>query len=194
MIGWIIGIGIIVVLVFFIIFLYNSVIRLRNQVKNAWAQIDVQLKRRNDLIPNLVETVKGYMKHEKETLENITKARSAVMSAEGVEDTAQASNMLSSTLKSLFAVSENYPDLKANQNFIQLQTSLNEIEEQISAARRAYNASVTDYNNAIEMFPTNIAASIMGYERKDYFEIGEGERHNVDVNINPQMGTEGKRN
>ena len=115
---------VVVVLVLFVILLYNSLIRLRNQVKNSWAQIDVQLKRRNDLIPNLVETVKGYMKHEKEVLENVTKARAAMMSAKGVENQAKASNMLSNTLKSLFAVSENYPQLKANENFLQLQQEL----------------------------------------------------------------------
>src|SRR3989344_3837296 len=119
----IIGI-VVVVIVLFIILLYNSLIRLRNQVKNAWAQIDVQLKRRNDLIPNLVETVKGYMKHEKDVLENVTKARSAIMSAKTMESKAKASNMLSDTLKSLFAVSENYPQLKANENFMQLQEEI----------------------------------------------------------------------
>ncbi len=180
MIGWIIGI-IAVVVVLFIILMYNSLIRLRNQVKNSWAQIDVQLKRRNDLIPNLVSTVKGYMKHEKTTLENITKARSAVLAAQSVEDTAKASNMLSQTLKSLFAVSENYPDLKANQNFLQLQEELTGTENKIAYARQHYNDIVMLFNTKIETFPNNMFAGMFHFTEEKQFEAAEEERKNVKV-------------
>jgi len=179
--GWVLGIGIPVILVFFVIILYNSLIRLRNQVKNSWAQIDVQLKRRNDLIPNLVETVKGYMKHEKGVLENVTKARAAVMSAEGVEDTAQASNMLSSTLKSLFAVSENYPDLKANQNFMQLQEEITGTENKIAYSRQHYNDMVMTFNTKIQTFPNNVFANMLKFTEEKQFEATEEERKNVEV-------------
>ncbi|MFV2041109.1 MAG: LemA family protein, partial [Candidatus Hydrothermarchaeales archaeon] len=135
---------------------YNSLIRLRNRVENAWAQIEVQLKRRNDLIPNLVETVKGYAKHEKGVFENVTKARAAVMSAGGVPEKAEASNFLSSTLKSLFAVAENYPELKANQNFIGLQDELSKTEDKIAYARQFYNDITTRYNIRIQTVPSNI--------------------------------------
>jgi len=164
-IGIIIGV-ILGVIVLFIILLYNSLIRLKNQVKNSWAQIDVQLKRRNDLIPNLVETVKGYMKHEKSVLENVTKARAAMMNAEGVEDTAQASNMLSGTLKSLFAVSENYPDLKANQNFMQLQEEITGTENKIAYARQHYNDIVMIFNTKIQTFPNNVFAKQLNFQKK----------------------------
>ena len=171
MIGWIIGI-VAVVIVLSVILLYNSLIRLRNQVKNSWAQIDVQLKRRNDLIPNLVNTVKGYMKHEKTTLENITKARSAILAAEGnIEETAKASNMLSSTLKSLFAVSENYPDLKANQNFMQLQEELTGTENKIAYARQHYNDVVMMFNTKIQSFPNNLFANMLNFKEEKMFEI-----------------------
>ncbi len=180
MIGWIIGI-IVVVVVLFIILMYNSLIRLRNQVKNSWAQIDVQLKRRNDLIPNLVSTVKGYMKHEKTTLENITKARSAILAAQTVEDTAKASNMLSQTLKSLFAVSENYPDLKANQNFLQLQEELTGTENKIAYSRQHYNDIVMMFNTKIETFPNNMFAGMFHFTEEKQFEAEEEERKNVKV-------------
>jgi len=181
MIGWIIGIGAIVVIAGFIILLYNSLIRLRNQVKNSWAQIDVQLKRRNDLIPNLVETVKGYTKHERESLENITKARSAIMSAQGVEETAKASNMLSDTLKSLFAVAENYPDLKANQNFMQLQEEITGTENKIAYARQHYNDIVMMFNTKIQTFPNNVFANMLNFKDEKQFEATEEERKNVKV-------------
>jgi len=169
------------VILLFVILLYNSLIRLKNQVKNSWAQIDVQLKRRNDLIPNLVETVKGYMKHEKTVLENITKARSAIMDAKGVEDTAKASNMLSSTLKSLFAVSENYPDLKANQNFMQLQEEITGTENKISYARQHYNDIVMLFNTKIQTFPNNVFANMLSFSQEKQFEATEAERKNVEV-------------
>lgn len=179
--SWII-VGIVVaVIIFFIVILYNSLIRLKNQVKNSWAQIDVQLKRRNDLIPNLIETVKGYMKHEKETLENITKARSAMMDAKGVEDKAQASNQMTQTLKSLFAVSENYPDLKANQNFMQLQEEITGTENKISYSRQHYNDIVMVFNTKIQTFPYNMFASMLNFKDEKMFEATAEERKNVKV-------------
>jgi len=173
---WIlIGVSVFLFLMFMIS--YNSFIRLRNQVKNAWAQIDVQLKRRTDLIPNLINTVKGYAKHEKDVLENVTKARSAIMSAEGdVKASAKGENMLSGALKSLFAVSENYPDLKANQNFMQLQEELAGTENKVASTRQYYNDSVMEYNTKRESFPSNIIASLFNFKKEDLFEIEESER------------------
>ncbi|MBT3408652.1 LemA family protein [Candidatus Woesearchaeota archaeon] len=180
--GLIIGIVVAVLSVGFIILLYNSLIRLKNQVKNSWGQIDVQLKRRNDLIPNLVNTVKGYMKHEKTTLENITKARSAIMAAEGnVEKTAEASNMLSDTLKSLFAVTENYPDLKANQSFLQLQEEITGTENKIAYSRQHYNDVVMIFNTKIQTFPNNVFANMLKFTEEKQFEATEAERKNVEV-------------
>lgn len=164
-----------------VIALYNSLIRLRNQVKNAFAQIDVQLKRRNDLIPNLVNTVKGYIAHEKSVLENVTKARSAMMSANSIDGKADASNMLSSTLKSLFAVSENYPDLKANQNFIQLQEEITGTENKISYSRQHYNDIVMVFNTKIEVFPNNLFAKTLGFKKESSFKASEAEKKNVEV-------------
>lgn len=169
------------VILLFVILLYNGLIRLRNQVKNSWAQIDVQLKRRNDLIPNLVESVKGYMKHEKNVLENITKARSAVLGAKTVEDKAKASNMLSQTLKSLFAVSENYPQLKANENFIQLQEEITGTENKISYARQHYNDIIMVFNTKIQVFPNNIFAGMLNFGQEASFEATEAEKKNVKV-------------
>ncbi|MBN1170322.1 LemA family protein [Candidatus Micrarchaeota archaeon] len=164
----------------YVVMTYNHLIQLRNRVENAWAQIDVQLKRRYDLIPNLMETVKGYMKHEKETLENITKYRAQLVTG-SVEEKAQANNMLSQTLKSLFAVSENYPKLLANENFKMLQEELAGTENKISYIRTAYNDSVLSYDNAIEMFPSNILANIFGFKSKAYFEAPEEEKKPVKV-------------
>jgi LemA protein len=166
----------IIILGFFLVIIYNNLIKQRNRVENAWAQIDVQLKRRSDLIPNLLETVKGYAKHEKTLFENITKARTAVMSANSVNETAEASNYLSSTLKSLFAVAENYPDLKANQNFLQLQRDLLETEDKIAYARQFYNDTVMKYNISIQTIPTNIIASLTGFQKKELFETSQAER------------------
>ena len=168
-------------LVLFVILLYNSLIRLRNQVKNSWAQIDVQLKRRTDLIPNLVETVKGYMKHEKSVLENVTKARAAMTKATTIEGKAKASNMLSNTLKSLFAVSENYPQLKANENFMQLQEELTGTENKIAYARQHYNDIVMVFNTKIETFPNNVFAKQLNFKKEASFEATEEERKNVKV-------------
>lgn len=169
------------VIVLLLILLYNKLIRLRNQVKNSFAQIDVQLKRRNDLIPNLVETVKGYMKHEKETLENVTKARTAVMNAKSTKGKAEASNALSGTLKSLFAVSEGYPDLKANQNFLQLQEEITGTENKISYARQHYNDIVMVFNTKIQVFPNNVLAGMLGFKEEESFEATAAERENVKV-------------
>jgi LemA protein len=167
---------VLIILGFFLVIIYNNLIKQRNRVENAWAQIDVQLKRRSDLIPNLLETVKGYAKHEKTLFENITKARTAVMSANGVNETAEASNYLSSTLKSLFAVAENYPDLKANQNFLQLQRDLLETEDKIAYVRQFYNDTVMKYNISIQTIPTNIIASLTGFQKKELFETSQAER------------------
>lgn len=177
----IIGIVLVALILLSLILIYNSLIRLRNQVRNSWAQIDVQLKRRNDLIPNLVESVKGYMKHEKSVLENITKARSAIMKAETTEKKAKASNMLSDTLKSLFAVAENYPKLRANENFIQLQEELTGTENKISYARQHYNDMVMVLNTRIETFPTNIFANMMKFVKEPLFEASAEEKKNVKV-------------
>ena len=179
------GIGIVI----FIITTYNSLVKLRNRIENAWAQIDVQLKRRYDLIPNLVETVKGYTKHEKETLTQITKYRAQLVTG-SVEDRAKANNMLTDALKSLFAVAENYPNLKANENFKMLQEELAGTENKISYVRTAYNDSVLAYDNKIEMFPSNLVASMLGFKPKPYFEAPEAEREAVKVSFEEKPAPE----
>ncbi len=180
--GMILGIGTVVIIAILIL-IYNSLIRLRNQVDNSWAQIDVQLKRRSNLIPNLVEAVKGYMKHEKSTLENVTKARTSMMNATGVKESADASNMLSDALKSLFAVSENYPDLKASQNFIQLQEEISGTENKIAYARQHYNDMVMVFNTKIQTIPNNIIAGTFNFKEKELFEANEEEKKNVKVSF-----------
>ena len=176
--------GIVVIAVLWLIAVFNSLIRLRNQTDEAWADIDVQLKRRYDLIPNLIETVKGYAKHERELFEKVTQARGAAMGAQSVADKGNAENMLSSTLKSLFAVAENYPDLKANQNFAKLQDELSDTENKVQAARRFYNGNVRDFNTKIQVFPNNMIAGSMGFKPYEFFEIAEaGEREPVKVNF-----------
>ena len=171
------------VLVVFGIGVYNSLIVLKNKVDEGWSDIDTQLKRRYDLIPNMVETVKGYAKHEKSTFEAVTKARAAAMQAGTPDAKAKAENMLSSTLKSLFAIAENYPELKANENFMKLQETLSEIEEHIQMSRRYYNGTVRDFNTKLQVFPNNIFAGILGFKKRDFFEIGENERKNVKVSF-----------
>jgi LemA protein len=167
---------VVVVLVVIVIMMFNSLVRLRNQMKNAWAQIDVQLKRRHDLIPNLMETVKGYMHHERETLEAVTKARQqAVNISESVAEQAKKENMLSQTLRSLFAVAENYPDLKANQNFLALQEELASTENKISFARQFYNDSVMTFNNKTQMFPSNVIAGMFAFKAGEFFEVEAAE-------------------
>jgi len=166
-------IAITVVIIFWLIGVYNSLIKLRNQTDEAWSDIDVQLKRRYDLIPNLIETVKGYAKHESELFENVTKARSNAINAQGTEEQGKAENMLSGTLKSLFAIAENYPELKANQNFIKLQDELTDTENKIQAARRFYNGNVRDFNTKIQVFPNNMFVSMMGFKAYEFFELEE---------------------
>lgn len=174
--------GIVVLLVLIAVALYNGLIRSRNHVDNAWAQIDVQLKRRHDLIPNLVETVKGYAAHEKSTFDAVISARSAAMQTGGtVQQTAANENMLSGALKSLFALSEAYPDLKANQNFLALQEELTSTEDRLSYARQFYNDQVRSYNTKIQSVPTNIVAGIGGFTEREYFEIDEADKGNVEV-------------
>jgi LemA protein len=164
------------IVAFVAIALYNRLIVLRNRVDAAWAQIDVQLKKRNDLVPNLVETVKGYVAHERGTLETITKARAQMASAGTVKEQAEASDALSGALKSLFAVAEAYPDLKANQNFLMLQEELSGIESKIAYARQFYNDSVLEFNASIESFPANLLAGAMSYRPKEYFHTPEAEK------------------
>jgi LemA protein len=174
---------ILAVIVLFVIFLFNSLIRLRNQVKNAWAQIDVQLKRRIDLIPNLVETVKGYAKHERGVFKEVTEARTAMMNATTLPAKAKASNALSDTLKSLFAVAENYPQLKANENFLQLQEELSGTESKIAYARQFYNDIVMRFNNKIQTFPNNMFAKMLGFAAEQSFEATAEERKAVKVSF-----------
>lgn len=181
--GWII-LGVVVLVAFFAVGVYNGLIQLKNKVDEAWADIETQLKRRYDLIPNIVETVKGYAGHEKSTLENVTKARNMAMSAGTMADKAQAENALTGTLKSLFALAENYPDLKANQNFMDLQQTLKDIEEHLQLSRRYYNATVRDFNTKVELFPNNIFAGIFNFKRRDFFQVdSEEERKNVKVSF-----------
>ena len=171
---------VVVILVLFvvgtIIHMYNNLVGLRNRVKNSYAQIDVQLKRRNDLIPNLVETVKGYAAHEKGVLEEVTKARTGVMNANGIKETSEADNQLTGALKTLFAVAENYPDLKANSNFQQLQTELSETEDKISYSRQFYNDVVLKYNNACQQFPSSMLAKLFGFKPEEFFQAPEAEK------------------
>lgn len=162
-------------------YMYNSFVVKRNKVRNGWAQIDVQLKKRYDLVPNLVESVKGYAKHEKGVFEEVTKARSAVMNAKTPHDVAEANNMLTGALKSLFAVAENYPKLRANENFLELQKELSAIEGKIAYARQFYNDTVYSYNNAIQMFPGNIFAGIFGFKEQEFFEAEGEEKKAVKV-------------
>jgi len=174
-------IGVVVLLVLYVVVTYNGLVRLRNRIQNAWAQIDVQLKRRYDLIPNLVETVKGYATHEKGTFEAVTQARANAISAQGPAAQAQAENMISGALKSLFAVSEAYPDLKANQNFLSLQEELSGTEGRISYARQFYNDSVLRLNTKIQSFPSNILAGMFGFKEHEYFEADDTSRGPVSV-------------
>lgn len=170
---------VLIIIIFFvaitIIHLYNNLVNLRNRVKNSYSQIEVQLKRRNDLIPNLVETVKGYASHEKELFENVTKARSNIINASNIQETSTADSQLTGALKSLFAVAENYPELKANSNFQQLQTELTETEDKISYARQFYNDVVLKYNNACQQFPSNLFASIFHFHEAEFFNAPESE-------------------
>ena len=175
---WILIIIVVVVVIFLLIYwgFYNRIIRLENRIDNSWAQIDVQLKRRADLIPNLMETVKGYMKHERETLESVTNARSALLKAKTPQENVDADNMLTGALKTLFAVAENYPDLKANQNFLNLQDELAHTENKIAYSRQHFNDSVLAFNNTIETFPGNVFARRMGRKERQMLQIPEADR------------------
>src|SRR3989475_1411032 len=170
--GWIV-LGVIIAALLFLIGTYNGLVRLRNRIENAWAQIDVQLRRRYDLIPNLVETVKGYAAHERGTFEAVTQARANAIGAQGVAQQAQAENQITSALKSLFAVSEHYPDLKANQNFLALQEELTSTEGRIAYARQFYNETVRSYNTRIQSFPTNLLAGGFRFGGREYFEADD---------------------
>ncbi len=168
---FLIALGVLALIAVWFIGIYNGLVKLRQLVKNAWSQIDVQLKRRYDLIPNLVETVKGYAKHEKDTLEAVINARNAAVSASGVAQQAQAENMLTGALRQLFALSESYPDLKANTNFLALQEELATTENKIAFARQHYNDSVATYNTKVQSFPATMVAGMFGFKEEDYFEI-----------------------
>lgn len=178
---WII-IAIIAVVVLLLIWIYNSLIRLRMRVNNAWSQIDVQLKRRYDLIPNLVSAVKGYMKHEKGVLEEVTKARTSLMSG-SMKDKARADNQITDALKTIFAVAENYPQLKANENFMQLQEELSGTESKVAYARQFYNDSVMQYNESLQVFPKSIFAKLFNFEAREFFEADKKERDTVKVDF-----------
>ncbi|MBU2473103.1 LemA family protein [Patescibacteria group bacterium] len=177
---WIIII-IIAVIALWLMAVYNGLIKLKNRTDEAWSDIDVQLKRRYDLIPNLISTVKGYAQHEKGLFEKVTQARTAAMGAQGPVDKSQAEDMLSGTLKSLFAVAENYPDLKANENFLELQRELSDTENKIQASRRFYNGNVRDFNIKIEVFPNNLVAGMLNFIKRDFFEIEGEEKEPVEV-------------
>lgn len=179
-----IAIGAAVIIVLYVVATYNGFITLRTRIEEALSGIDVQLKRRADLIPNLVETVKGYAKHEKELFENVTEARSALMSAKSPHEKAAADDMLTGALKSLFAVAENYPDLKANTNFQDLQRQLEDTEDKVAYSRQFYNSNVMDYNAKIQMFPGNLIAGIFNFKAYEFFKADEADRENVKVSFN----------
>lgn len=164
-----------------LLFTYNSLVTLRNRVREAWSQIDIQLKRRSSLIPNLVEAVKGYAKHEKEVFENVTKARSALMGAKDPGAKAAANDMLTGALKSLFAVAEAYPNLRASENFKQLQDEVSDTETKVAASRQFYNSNVLDLNNNIETFPTALVASMFGFQKEEFFKASEEDKKDIQV-------------
>jgi LemA protein len=169
------------VIVVWLIMIFNRLITLKNRTQEAFSDIDVQLKRRHDLIPNLIETVKGYATHEKELFEKVTQARANAINAQTVQEKGQTENMLTDALKSVFAVAENYPDLKASQNFLQLQTELADTEDKIQAARRFYNGNARDFNIAIEVFPNNLIVGMLGFKKFDFFQAEASEKENVQV-------------
>ncbi len=173
--------AVVVLILLWLLFTYNGLVTLRNRVREAWSQIDVQLKRRSSLIPNLVETVKGYAKHEKGVFEEVTKARSAMMGAKSPEDKAEANDQLTGALKSLFAVAEAYPDLKASENFKQLQEEISDTETKVAASRQFYNTNVLDLNNSLETFPSSIIAGMFGFQREPFFQATEEEKKDVEV-------------
>lgn len=180
MIQWIV-LGVVVLFLLIFIGIYNGFVRLRNEVDNSFSQIDVQLKRRNDLIPNLVETVKGYARHEKQVFENVTKARAAMIGASSMSEKAAASNMVTDALKSVFAVAENYPALRASENFKQLQEELTATEDKISYSRQYYNDRVMQFNTRLQTFPSNMVGSMFHFTKKEFFKTAEAERQPVKV-------------
>lgn len=180
---WIL-VGVAVLLVIIVIAVYNGLVRTRVRVEEAWSDITVQLKRRMDLIPNLVNTVKGYAKHEKEVFENVTKARADVLGAKGVAQTAKAENQFEQALKSLFAVAENYPQLRATENFQQLQAELTDTEDKIMASRRFYNGAARDLNVKVESFPSNIIAGMFGFKKREFFEVDDRAAAEKPVEVN----------
>ncbi|MEE8374792.1 MAG: LemA family protein [Acidimicrobiia bacterium] len=171
--AWLILIGVVGLFAVMFVFIYNGLVRDRNRVDNSWAQVDVQLKRRYDLIPNLVETVKGYASHELETFERVTQARGGAQAAQGPAEQAQAENFLTQALRQLFAVSEDYPELRASENFSSLQEDLEETENKIAVSRQIYNDTVLTYNNKVQQIPTNIVASMFNFEAREFFEAGD---------------------
>ncbi len=175
--------GIIALIILWLVLTYNGLVRRRYQVRESWSDIDVQLKRRHDLIPNLVETVKGYMTHERTVFEKVTEARAKAMGANTKEEKLGAENILSGTLKTLFAVSENYPDLKANANFLDLQRELADTENKIQASRRFYNGNVMDYNTKIDTFPTNLVAGAFGFKKEEFFGLEESQKEPIKVSF-----------
>ncbi|MEX2007612.1 MAG: LemA family protein [Candidatus Levyibacteriota bacterium] len=169
--------------VFFVLFIYNSLVSAKVKVSEAFSHIDVQLKRRIDLIPNLIESVKGYVKHEKEVLENVTKARTSLMKAKSPQEKAESDNMLTDTLKSLFAVAENYPNLKANENFLKLQDELSDTENKIAYARQFYNSTVMDFNTKIQVFPNVLIAGMLGFKQADFFQGSQEDKKPIKVSF-----------
>ena len=189
MIWVIVLIVIAVVLIGIVIGLYNKLVRLRNRAENAWAQVDVQLRRRYDLIPNLVEAVKGYAAHERGTFEEVTKARTAAQQAQGVQEQAQAENLLTQAIGKLFAVAEAYPELRATENFQQLTNNLSELEDEIQASRRIYNSNVQAYNTKIQVFPNSVVAGMGNFEAREFFEIAETDRAVPEVSFTSAPAT-----
>lgn len=181
--GMMAGGALVLLMALFFMVTYNTLIRLRQRVQNAWSQVDVQLKRRYDLIPNLVNAIKGYAQHEKDTLAEVTRARTAALAAGSVSEQARAENMLSGALKSLFAMAEAYPELKANTNFLQLQTELSDTESKIAFARQFYNDTVQNFNTKIELFPANLIAGMLGFAMVDYFTLQEEAEARQNVQI-----------
>ncbi len=184
MVAMLIIVGIFLVIISFVIVTYNKLIRLKNTVRSSWSDVDVQLKKRYDLVPNLIETVKGYASHERSVFEKVTQARSNAMRASSPADKARAENALTDTLKTLFALSEAYPELKANANFMQLQSQLKELEDNIEYSRRYYNAVVRDFNILIESFPSNIIASMFNFKQEEFFELEAPEEERKPVKVN----------
>lgn len=176
----------IVAVIGYFVTVYNGLVKLKVLVEEAWSGIDVQLKRRYDLIPNLVETVKGYAKHEKKLFEKVTQLRASAMKAEGADAKGKAEADLANTLKTVFAVAENYPELKSNENFMKLQDELSGIEDEVQSARRYYNGSVRDFNTKLQVFPTNLIAGMLGFKAREFFEAGEEERKSVKVDFSDE--------